>query len=67
MTKVLEADSPKHISVHSHIPIMSADDKCEILRSLDRLNVDSIETVRSCHSPAVTDLENQLVVYFQKK
>ena len=47
---------------------MNADDKTEILLSfVDRsIAVFIKETVRSCHSPVVTDLENQLVIYFQK-
>ena len=66
MTKVWEADSPQHISDHG--PIMNADDKTEILLSLvNRSNAVFIkETVRSCHSPVVTDLENPLVQFFQK-
>ena len=60
MTKVWEAYSPKHISDHG--PIMNADDKTEILLSfVDRsIAVFIKETVRSCHSPVVTDLENTL-------
>ena len=47
---------------------MNADDKTEILLSLvNRSNAVLIkETVRSCHSPFVTDLENPHVQFFQK-
>ena len=45
---------------------MKADDKTEILLSLVDLAQAIKETVRSCHSPVVTDLENRLVIYFQK-
>ena len=67
MTKVWEAYSPKHISDHG--PIMNADDKTEILLSfVDRSNAEFIkETVRSCHSPVVTDLENPHIQFFSKK
>ena len=45
---------------------MKADDKTEILLSRVDLARGIKETVRSCHSPVVTDLENTLVIYFQK-
>ena len=45
---------------------MKADDKTEILLSLVDLAQAIKETVRSCHSPVVTDLENRLVIYFQR-
>ena len=48
---------------------MKADDKTEILLSLVDRSIAVVikETVRSCHSPVVTDLENTLVIYFQTK
>ena len=45
---------------------MKADDKTEILLSHVDLAQGIKETVRSCHSPVVTDLENRLVIYFQR-
>ena len=63
-TKVWESDSPKLISDSG--PIMKADDKTEILLSHIDLAQGIKETVRSCHSPVVTDLENRLVIYFQR-
>ena len=46
---------------------MEADDKTEILLSLVDFAQAIKKTVRSCHSPVVTDLENTLVIYFQTK
>ena len=45
---------------------MKADDKTEILLSHVDLAQGIKETVRSCQSPGVTDLENRLVIYFQR-